>query len=394
LRILQVCKKFPYPLNDGERIAIYQLTKGLTEAGAEVQIAALNTQKHYTDVTSIPVHFHSKHHIQSVDIDTTPKFGGFISSFFRGTAYNIDRFYSKIFEHLLIQLLKENAFDLVQLEGTYLSPYVQAIRKNTNAKIVLRSHNIEHIIWQRNAHQANSVLRKQLYSFMAQRMEKAETRLLDIVDAIVPISPVDAEWFRERGFRKPLHTSFTGFDEPTYQTNLFNEQLKLYYLGSMDWLPNAQGVKWFIQNVWLNIIEKQLPLTLHLPAHPEQHLFEQVNGIVWYQQVDDVQQFIADKDLLIVPLFSGSGIRIKIPEALNQGRVVVSTSIGAEGLGLTHNKEIIIADDAKSFLDEIISLHQNRSRFNTIAHNGYLACRSRFDNRVITRELLQFYHTL
>ncbi len=394
MRILQVCKKFPYPLIDGERIAIFQLSKGLSEAGAEVQIAALNTYKHHTNLSSVPHYFQDTYHIKSVDINTTPGFPGFMNSFFRGTSYNVDRFYSKDFENLLLQTLRETEFDIVQLEGSYLLPYIQAVRKSSKAKIVLRSHNIEHRIWQRNAEATHSFFRKRLYRFFAQRLKKVEIKLLESVDAIVPISSIDALWYKQQGFKKPLHVCMTGFDAPLHQNKQFNHELKLYYLGSMDWLPNVEGLKWFINNVWTVCMEKQVPLTLHLPNHPQQYLFEHVKGIVWYQNIDDVKQFIADKDILVVPLFSGSGIRIKIPEALNQGRVVLSTTIGAEGLGLTHNKEILIADNADSFIIEIMSLHQNRDLLTTIANNGYRACRSRFDNRVLTGELLQFYRTL
>ncbi len=395
MRILQVCKKFPYPLIDGERIAIYQLYKGLQQAGANITIASINTKKHYTNIENISPSIFDNKIYYSKTIDTTPTSIGFLKSWIKGSSYNIDRFYNKEFEQQLIKILKETSFDIIQLEGMFLYPYIKAIRKNTKAKIVLRSHNIEHRILDRNLTLTKAGLKKVLWRMLQKRMQKTEKLILKEVDAIVPISEIDALWYRENRFLKPLHVTMTGFDKPEQVSHQFNEKLQLYYLGSMDWLPNVEGVKWFIKNVWVELLKEKLPLNLYLPLFTNsEKWFSDIRDIIWVEKVEDVNVFISGKDILVVPLFSGSGIRIKIPEAMNHGRVVISTSIGAEGLGLNSGQEFLLADDATTFIKLIKQLSLNRSQLEQLSVRGFNTCRQRFDTLKLASELLQFYQTL
>jgi glycosyltransferase involved in cell wall biosynthesis len=146
--------------------------------------------------------------------------------------------------------------------------------------------------------------------------------------------------------------------------------------------------------VWLRLIEIIPTLSLHLPAFNCSESLQKVKGIVWYDYIEDVPSFIASKDVLIVPLFSGSGIRIKIPEAMNYGKPVISTSIGAEGLPFEHNKELLIADTADAFITTIETLHYNRSKLLQIAQAGNAAVRAHFDNYTLSKKLLAYYHRL
>jgi hypothetical protein len=394
LKILQVCKKFPYPLTDGERIAVFQSGKGLYEAGARVSVAAINTKKHYTNPQSVPEAIQKRYPIHSVIVDTEPRVAGFIFSYLSGSSYNMDRFHRASFTRLLSQLLTEQSFEIIQLEGAYLIPYIECIRQHTHARIVLRSHNIEHRIWQRNADFATSPLRKRLYRYFARRMERVERRALPKLDALVPISSADAAWYREQGYIGPMHISMTGFDEPKALNKQINRELRLYSVGSADWIPNIEGLRWFIEHVWTRLMDEAVPVTLHLSNAGLKKDFFAVKGITWYEQINDMQSFIADKDVLVVPLFSGSGIRIKIPEAMNQHKAVLATPIGAEGLDLIEGRDIILANTADAFVQSIRRLHEDRALLETMASSAYHTCRKRFDNRILATELLQFYNSL
>lgn len=393
MRILQVCKKFPYPLNDGERIAIHQLTKGLSAAGASVTVAALNTRKHFTDVANVTVPL-SQVTYHSTYIDTTPSPLSFIASFLRGSSFNVDRFYSKDFEKVLTDILTRQTFDIIQLETVYPAIYLPVIKKHSRAKMVLRSHNLEHRIWERNSLQASSFIKKKLYAHFAARLKRFEQQTLSHIDAVIPISPIDAEWYKQQTFTGGIYIVPTGFDAPHNIAFHINQNLQLYYLGSMDWLPNVEGIIWFLNKVW-NHIAQQIPgATLHLLRFNGDQPFQNLQGIQWYDRVEDVSAFIATKDILIVPLFAGSGIRIKIPEAMNYGKAVISTTIGAEGLKLTPNEEILIADSAEDFIRSINALHQNREQLRQLQHAGHAAVRSRFDTFSLAQNLLAYYRRL
>ena len=114
-------------------------------------VAAINTKKHFFPPDEMPQENQELADFHSVLLDTDVNWWDALRSLFSGDAYNIQRFISPDFEKLLSGILRENEFDIVQLEGLYLLPYLLAVRKYSKAKIVLRAHNIEHLIWERNS---------------------------------------------------------------------------------------------------------------------------------------------------------------------------------------------------------------------------------------------------
>ena len=220
------------------------------------------------------------------------------------------------------------AFDVVQLEGLYLAPYIQTIRKYSNAKIALRAHNIEHEIWLRISNQEKSYLKRLYLNNLARRLKNYELNCLSQIDLLIPISARDAEIFKKFGFSKPMHVSPTGFDLESLPP-LYNQEkntLSMGYIGSLDWIPNQEGIKWFIENVWHKI-------KLDYP-----NIIFQVAG-------KNAPKWLKD--------LAGSGMRIKIIEAMALGCLIITTSVGAEGLPIKDGGHLILADDAETFQDKI-----------------------------------------
>ena len=162
MNILQLCKKFPYPPKDGEVIGIWMYSKGFHYHHHQVTILAMNTRKHFSHTELLPNDWKNVADIKSVDVNTNVQLGKMCLNLFGKSCYNIERFYSVEYEKQLIQLLQNKYFDLVQLEGVYLSQYVSVIRKYSKAKIVLRTQNVEFEIWEREA-KSGSVLKKKYF---------------------------------------------------------------------------------------------------------------------------------------------------------------------------------------------------------------------------------------
>jgi polysaccharide biosynthesis protein PslH len=152
MKILQVTNKVPYPANDGGAIACMNLTRGFALLGHEVTVFAMNTLKHHTEISEIPESVKDWAEFRLVDVPARiSPVDATINLLFSGKPYNAVRFISKPFAKKLKQLLQEKEFDIIQLEGLYVCPYIPLIRKYSNAKIVYRAHNIEHEIWERTA---------------------------------------------------------------------------------------------------------------------------------------------------------------------------------------------------------------------------------------------------
>src|SRR6187402_3168054 len=156
-RILQITNRIPYPLNDGGNIATWYVADYLKKFGHSVDLAFLNTNKHHEDPASISAGYRQLFH---TDINTNVTAKGLFKSFFSETAYNIERFRSKEFEAVLTNALQKNEYDVIQLEGAYMALYIPLLRKLSKAKIILRSHNIEHQIWERVAFHTSNPIKK------------------------------------------------------------------------------------------------------------------------------------------------------------------------------------------------------------------------------------------
>ena len=154
MKILQVSKKFPIPSLDGETIAIIEMGKALIDEGCEVSLLTMNTTRHYKNFTLDQIkELHHYKEIATVVVDNDIKIINAFTNLFSDQSYHISRFISTEFETKLIELLKANQYDIVQLETLYLAPYVDAIKKHSEALVVMRAHNIEHEIWDRISNQ-------------------------------------------------------------------------------------------------------------------------------------------------------------------------------------------------------------------------------------------------
>ncbi|MGE5425268.1 MAG: glycosyltransferase family 4 protein, partial [Syntrophothermus sp.] len=137
----------------------------------------------------------------------------------------------------------------------------------------------------------------------------------------------------------------------------------LFSIGAMDWMPNSEGIRWFLDEVWPLIHEKfpDLPYYIagrHMPDWLTRCRRANVKVV---GEVECARDFMHSKAIMIVPLLSGSGIRIKIIEGMAAGKCIVSTSIGAEGIHYEDGKNIKIADSPEAFADAVSVLMDKES---------------------------------
>jgi glycosyltransferase involved in cell wall biosynthesis len=395
MNILQLCNKVPYPPKDGGSIAIYNIALGLVEEGNRVDILAIETPKHRN--TSKKVELAANLNMRSVFVDTTINpFQLFLNFFFSRTPYNAKRFINDGYRQELIKALKENKYDLVQLEGLYLAPYIADIRKNSTAKIALRSHNIENEIWHRLAKNEPSLLKKQYFKVLAKRVEKFERKIINQYDLLIPITYRDAVVYQKYGNTKPNKVIQTGIPESQISEKInIHKDRKLYFLGSLDWLPNQEGILWFIKNVWPMISHSSTNIEFHVAGRNAPEWFaKKINrpGIIFHGEVENAKAFANDNDIMIIPLLSGGGMRVKMIEAMSQGKIIITTPIGAEGLDIIPNYHAIVAETPEDFAAGLQIVIDNTDFFIKLGENSIRFIRNNYTNRVLASELVKFYH--
>ena len=355
MRVLQLCRKFPYPLKDGESIAVNSLSSALAQYGCEITLLAMNTEKHFAKVPNICPELAHYHNIESVYVDNTLNAVDAFVDLISGRSYNITRFDSQKYRDKLIEMLKANDYDIVQLESSYLSIYVDTIKANSNAKIVLRSHNLEYEIWERIAENTKRGLKSWYLNKCAERLFQFEVNQLESYDLLVSITDKDLEKYYELGYKKDGISSPAGLDVNQYKMKPTKKTMSLSFIGSLDWIPNLNGLKWFINNVWPIVSKKNPDLKFHVAGRNLDTVLNNISSpnLIIEGEVDCAKEFISDHNIMIVPLFSGSGIRVKILEGLAMGKTVISTSLGAEGISAENGEHLLLADDIQQFVEAI-----------------------------------------
>ena len=393
MRILQLCKKFPYPIKDGEVIAITNLAKAFKAEGAEVHLLCINTPKHFFDKTKLPKSFDFYKTIQSVSVDTDLKPHRAFLNLFSSKSYHIDRFVDANFSKKIKKTLAEIQPDVVQLETLFLAPYVELIRKHATAKIVMRAHNVEHEIWSRITENTTSIFKRNYLAYLTRKLKRFEVQHLNKYDLLVPITKRDLKTFRQLGFEGNQEVIPIGIDHDRYQPAVFrmDQPLSISFIGSLDWVPNLEGMDWFIKNAWPKISAAFPELTLHLAGrNTPDHLYKLApQKITVHGEVPDAQEFINQHPIMIVPLLSGSGMRVKILEGMALGRVVITTSIGLEGIEAVHEKEVLIADTAEEWFESLKFCQENRAQLSQIGLAARDLIRRSYDNLEIGQRLLK-----
>ena len=397
MNILQICSKIPYSPKDGGSIAMNILTHGLIDCGNNVDVLAVNTPKHFVKDQDVSEDYKEKTNYQSVFIDTDIKpFDAFIN-LFSSKSYNVIRFYSKDFESVLADRLKTKDYDIIQLETLWVTPYINVIRKYSTAKVVLRSQNIEYMIWERLAQDSSSFFKKSYMNLLAKRLKKFEVSEVNKYDAILTITPLDTDVYIKHGCKCPiLHVPF-GIDITKYKIDTSELQKpSIFHIGAMDWRPNADGLNWFLKNVWQDVAKTNKNIKLYLAGRnmPEWLKELRMENVVVEGEVPDAHKFINSKSIMIVPLASGGGMRVKIIEGMALGKTIISTAVGAEGIDYSDGENIIIANTAKEFVDAINKCIIDQSFADGIAKNGEKLARTKYDNQVICNNLTAFYKEL
>jgi glycosyltransferase involved in cell wall biosynthesis len=393
MRILLLCTKPPYPPHDGGSRASYNLMQSLCASGHTITLLTMCTQKHGLtdrdrDQLSSLVRLHTAYVKTAVTVN-----GILYNLLFSRMPYNAVRFISKSFERALIRVLQLSVFDIIQLEGLYLMPYASTIRRHSKALLVLRAHNVEQEIWMRISDQEKNPLRKWYFGLLANRIRNFETEMTGKYDLLVPITERDLDCFAEMGSQAPALVIPAGVDAAAVLPPP-PETPGLFFLGSLDWKPNQEGLLWFIEKVWPSLKAAHPDLVFDVAGRNAPGLLIRKlhqPGVVFHGEVPDAAVFLRSHSILVAPCFSGGGMRVKILESLAMGRPVITTPIGAEGLGATNGEEILLCDQPDDFVRAVEELLADLTRYEKMSRKGFEFVHARFDNQTLAAMLSEFY---
>lgn len=358
---------------------MYETLKNLHIAGHRVVVFALNTKKHYQPVSSV-------NGVCALaigyDLDTSvrvmPAIGRLISRVKyseTGESVKIPYWVSRFIDRNGLELLKQTAsnhgpFDAVICESLFTVWYGLALKwglghSNTPIPVVMRSHNLEYRIQEGLSCDKKRGLLERLYrSILARQTRKFERSVAEAVDAVAAISDTDAKGFGDLTSKANVVVVSAGVEIQigSAHTHLATDSIGL--LGSMDWVPNVEGTLWFLNEMFPRILKKRPQVILHIAGKniPDSiTCFHNGQNVFVHGEVSNAEEFRQSVAVMAVPLRSGSGVRIKILEALAQGCPVVSTTKGCEGLSLESGEHLVVADTPEAFataIERVLSDHE------------------------------------
>ncbi|WP_420460223.1 glycosyltransferase family 4 protein [Neolewinella sp.] len=398
MNLLVLTKKFPFPLKDGESLAIHGLTKSLSELGCRVSLLAMNTSKHYFAGTDLPEEMDHYQEVRTVAVDNAISPVDAVANLVRGTSYHISRFDQDTYREALSTWLREATFDIVQLETLYLAPYLSTIRRLSNAQVVMRSHNVEHEIWERCSENIGFAPKRWYLRHLTKQLRDYERSQLNQYDLLLPITPRDKKHFERLGCRSETFVLPIGLETkcgpPTYDS--YATAPSLHFIGSLDWLPNLEGLQWFLNDVWPQLHARFPDLEFHIAGRNMPHAIQQLrmDRVVVHGEVADSCSFVSAHSISVVPLLSGSGMRAKILEAMSLGRTVITTTVGLEGIRARNRRDLFIADTAAQFLLAIEDCIRRGRKLEQIGRNAHAAFHRHYDRRELAQRLLERYEQL
>lgn len=396
MKVLQICNKPPYPPIDGGCIAMNNITEGLSDMGVKVDVISISTRKHPAMPELFPDNYLVKTNFDHIKVDTEIKIKDAFFNLFSNESYNIQRFISKRFSKLIEDRLKENSYDIILIESLYVTPYADIIRNLCEAPIVLRAHNLEHVIWERMASNTINPVKRQYLSILAKRLKKYEIDVLEKIDAIAAITELDSFEFEKLGFNGKKDIFPVGYSMKDLPLNRDYKKGSLFHIASMDWHPNQEAVDWFLNKVWSKIQDEHPITELYLAGRAMSKKLKNLDApnVNIVGEVHSAKEFMAEHDIMIVPILSGSGMRVKLIEGMALGKTIITTSIGAEGIEANNGEHLLIADSPEEFAACISKCLTDDEFKAKIGLNAQRLIASKYSNKSISSRLIYFFDQL
>ena len=406
---------------------MYETVRGLAAAGHRVTVLAANTPKHHQPADAL-AHLGPLVRLVTVDVDTRLRpLAALRNLLFSQEAYNLERFISPKLAEAMKQLLLGGGVDVLQLEGTFVAWYASFIAVNILGPripgwqnlppIVLRAHNVEYTIWEMLASRAGNPLKKWYLRSLARRLKSFEHNMLHRVDAVAAITEEDATRLRSMYYAGlpapvsaemvaaiPAHAhgpAFTvipaSFDlrrlrpDPT----IHPKPRTVFLIGSLNWLPNLEGLDWLLREVWPQAHAELPGLELHVAgSHPPAHLTSRPpgqDGVFIHGFVASAAAFMQQYELMLVPLLSGGGMRVKVVEGMALGKPMLSTALGAEGIAARDGENMLLRDGAAAWLQALRDYYHGRLPLAALGAAAARTAHAQYDTARVTERLVALY---
>lgn len=374
MNILFITNLVPWPLDSGGKIKTYMTLKTLSKSNTidllcfyekeDIEEARKELKSYCRNVVMQPIRVTtSENKAYMVKVA--------LKSLLLGKSFGIYKYFVKQMTKEINLFLAENKYDIVYFDHLQLYQYKNGILNDSVArKYVLDMHNCETAIFSRRAKESKNPIKRKYLEMEADKLGKFEKWAIQDADKLILLSKEDkAELEKLTGKELSCNIIPIGVREPERVKtirNVDNKTLNVLFVGTLTWAPNNDGMIWFFENVMSNVSKLSWNYNFYVvgkgASERLRNLAEQYENVTITGYVDSVDDYYEKCDFMVVPLFFGSGQRVKIIEGMSRGMPIISTSIGAEGLRYSDEENILIADEKEGFLKSMEKMQSNDLR--------------------------------
>lgn len=301
--------------------------------------------------------------------------------------YTVDKDFDPALRERARVLLASGHFDLVVCD------FVQMARNLVGLPLpasVLFQHNVEAQIFERHAKQGPSPAHRAYMRHQHRKMRRFEGQASRVFDAVIAVSPQDKARMEQEYGLQTVALVDTAVDIDAYRPSREPyDPNRLVFVGSLDWLPNEDAVRYFAEAIWPLIRAARPEAVCEVVGRnpsPTVARTARDAGLQLRPNVADVRPHVTAAAVSVVPLRIGGGTRLKIAESMALGTPVVSTTIGAEGLPVRPGQHVLIEDEPARFARAVVSLMEDGATRAALAAQGRALAVERFSAETIARQ--------
>lgn len=396
MTILQIAPQFPFPMTDGGKISIGNITRHAAELGHEVHLLAISAEDVAQNRIDEAKQWAASVTVVKQDISNSPR--NILRSLVSPLPLYIMKFVSPAVFAAIDALCEKYSFDCIHADHSSMIPLALHAAKVTAMPVGLRLHNVEWLIWQRYAERFPVWSPARWYlQWQASKLRRYETEMYPKFGACFPIAETDAERARSMAPKGKYITATAGVNIEEWKPDgRERDPQELILATTYDWVHNVDGVEWLIDKV-LPIVQREQPgvhLTLLGKNAPERLTARNGKSVQVKGFVESVVPYFSGAGMYVSPLFVGGGMRIKILEAMAMELPVVATSIAAEGIGATASEGVFLADTPEQFAQHIIALSSHPEAARQAGSSARKFIESRYAWRRSVQIMLDTYERL
>ena len=384
MNILILSHKPPYPIVDGSCHAMDRFLRDLLKSmpKSNIDYISVATQKHVFNTEKIPEDLAEVVNFDAVTISTKIDPFNALIQLIKNKSYHISRFKNEKIIEKIKSVIHQKKIDFIFFESIFCGIYAKEIKELSSATQVLRAHNVEHLIWRKLALNSKNPLKKWYLNHLSKTLQDFEEEFVAKMDHVFSIAPSDQLFFKTRNNQ----SNYIPVSMEVSSVRKLKAK-KISFLGAYNWMPNKEAILWFTNEVWPEIAKLNPTTEFHIAGSYSEEIAElkNIEGIELHGFVNSSQEFMKEHGIFIAPILSGSGVKMKVLEAMSHGVPCVLSTHAAEGLNLP---EIIpICKNKEAFIEKVSLLLQNKQLCHEIGIAGREHILEKYNSQSVSNKI-------